>query len=338
MIDDLDFTFNCKHSSIGDILRNIEVSTGIIRDYRKGIQIANKFGDKLFVKSNNNGECFRVKTCAAKFLQGHNLFGSNNVIGIAYALVLEVTKALNIDITEKELAAIKRGEFTVNSTDIAWSYRVDANLIPNIIHEVGNLWRLQGKNVSNYYKESVYFNQHSKVLAFKLYDKERELGNNPLPANIAQRDKLLTYAKGLIRAELTLHSRALRNHGLTLGRNWSIVKVKEMMELAITQAAFNGSLKRKLMPLEVMRLKLILRQAYGLWASGIDLNQAYSSQTLRRHRNALLSKGIDIKQPPVKAIRTKKTDIARCFSEDNKCTYPSWAKDHGLIFLPKKVK
>jgi len=337
MIDFMEITIDCKHQNVGNILRNIDVSSGETRDYRKEGKVKNKYHNSLIVKSNDNGQRIKIKGNFVKYLQGHNIFGSNDLVGISYDVVKVILEQLDIPITDSELTNIKNGYFSVHMVDIAWNYRQDAELIPNIIDEVGTLWRVRGKDVSNYSNKTVYLNQHSNQFAFKLYNKKLELAYRSLPINLPERERLLKYTVGLLRAELRLHSKALRELRLNVGQDWSVDKVKEMIELALKQAEFSGSIYRRLIPDNVMQLKLKLRQAYMLWEDGHDLAKLYDSQVLRRLRNSFAEIGVDISNPPP-ASEHQEVNIASCFSDENKLNFPKWARTKGLIHIPKKLK
>lgn len=335
MIDSIDISINCIHSPQGKIVKRINPDTGEVKHYREKFKVKNSYKNSLTVKSYNDGTQIRISGNFVKFIQGHNIVGSNNLVGIVYEVVQRVLKELDIAITDVELESIRNGHFKVYSVDIAWGYRQEAKLIPYLIDEVGNCWRLRGRNASNYKSETVYWNQHSTELALKFYNKRRELGNKPLPLNLPYRNKLLEYSIGLIRAELTLHSKALSERGLTQGYQWSIAKVSELIELAVQQAQLTGSMNRKLIPAKILTLDRKLRQAYLLWASGFDLTELYDSQVLRRLRNSFSACDINIHKSPVR-VNTRIISIAECFSVDNKLKNPKWAIKAGLLFIPKK--
>ncbi len=337
MIDYLEISIQCKHMAIGNILRNIDEKTGEIRDYRKEFLVKNKFQNSLRVKSNFNGQEFKIKGNFVKFLQGHNIFGSNDLVGICHEVVKVVLGKLDVPITDIELNKIKHGEFSIHMVDIAWNYRQDPELIPKIIHEVGSMWRSRDNDASNYGSNSVYLKQDKKSFAFKIYNKKVELAHKPLPLSLPNRERLLKYSTGLLRSELRLRSMALRKLRLSRGTDWSQNKVSELIDLALKQAEFNGSIYRRLIPDNVMKLKPRLRQAYVLWEEGHNLSTLYDQQVLRRIGKAFMEIGVDIRKPLIK-IEGQAINIASCFSEDKKLNYPKWAVKDGLIFKPKKKK
>jgi len=335
MIDYLDVSINCKHGEIGNILRNIDVNTGQVRDYRKDFLVKNKLNNSLKVKSSHNGQRIKISGNFVKFLQGHNVWGTNDLIGLCFDVVKLVLDKLGISITEDELNNIKNGKFIIHRVDIAWNYRVDVDVISKLIKTVGEQWHEQDKDTSNYGIQTVYLNQHSKHWAFKLYDKRQELKHKPLPLALPHRYKIQEYTNGIIRCELKLCGKALQECDLDIGSGWSVEMVLEMMQLALKQTELSGSIYRRLLPKKVMQLKLKLRQAYVLWEDGHDLTTLYDYQVLNRMRKAFDKIGVDIKNPPPKA-EVKDVKIATYFTVENKLNYPKWAKKLGLIHKPKK--
>lgn len=331
----MDITIACKHQAIGNTVDYTNANTGQIRQYRSGFKVKNKYKSSLLVKSEGDGSFINIRGNFVKFLQGHNIFGSNNLKMLAYVVVDRVLKHLAIPITESELDAINKGYFELHMVDIAWNYRQDASLIPRVIDEMGTIWRLRGHDVSNYSDETVYLNQHSKERAFKLYNKKLELAHNPLSLNLPYREKLLRYSVGLLRAELRLHKKALLKLGLTRGVNWSVDKVNQLRQMAVEEAQFCGCINRRLPSEKADQLKSNLRLAYTFWEDNYDLTKYFDSQVLRRLRKKFMEMGVNIMKPPGH-VRTSKVNIAECISEENRLNYPKWALKFGVIHLHKK--
>lgn len=333
MIDDVEVIFKVNHKPFGDIVDNIKINTGEQRAYRKPFQLKNK-NSSLTVKSNGNGTLIKVCGNYAKFFQHHNIFGTNNLVGLVTDVFKFVANKLHIKCSRAETNAIRDGEFLVRGVDIAGNFRAKSREeVPLIIREAECCWRDLGKNVSNYGRETVYIDQYSGTWSFKFYDKRVELSAHPLPKDIAQREMLLKYAESLVRAELRIGAKELKERGLQRGSAWTPEVAEELLSEAIAWSGIHGPVKRVLLPDEYFCLSRNLQQTNQLWLHGAQVKSLYDSQTYRRRFNELKCVGIDIRQPQPRD-RIVTIDLADFFLPQNVLMFPNAARKHGLIYLP----
>lgn len=335
MIDYVSAIFKLKHEPFGDILINVDTKTDEERPYRKEVRVGNKSAS-LGVKSTHDGQCIEVTGNYVKFMQGHNIFGTNDLHGLCIGIIKQVTKQLGIRGLQTERQSIMEGNFLIRRVDIAANFRAaDRGEVVAIIREIERHWRDQGKNVSNYGNETVYLDQHNRNVSLKFYNKRAELRTRPLPQNIPARNRLLRYAETLVRAELTLGAVELRKRGLSRGSNWTIAEAKKLIIGAISASGVTGEIKRLLLPDEYETLDHDLKQAYQLWQHGVELRSVFGQSTYWRRRNALRKHGIDIQQPQPKE-RIVTVDIKSCICLEKMTSRPKFAREHGLIYLPSR--
>ncbi len=336
MIDRITVVFPILHEPFGKILNNIDPITNDERAYRKEFLLKNGTSS-LMVKSCGNGKHIKISGNYAKFLQKHNIFGSNNLLGLCVDVLLIVLGKLTISHSDAEIKKIRVGNFTIKEVDIAGNFRAKSREeVPQIIREIERHWRDLGKNVSNYGVETVYQNQYSKDLSLKLYDKRKQLSDCPLPKDIPQRDRLLKYAEGLVRAELSLGADELKRRGLDKGSSWTIETAKNLLNDEISKSGIHGSIKRLLLPAEYDELPRKLKITYRLWLLGDVPKAILEEQTYRNHRNSLKLAGIDISQAQSKE-RIVDIDMKSLLSPENMLNFPKFAKQYGLVHLPKNA-
>lgn len=335
MIDNLTILFNIKHTPFGKPVSYSDDNDSEKKAYKRKVQVRN-YNTSLNVHSKQNGQQIEVSGNFVKFLQGHNIFGSNDLQGLCRDVISEVAKRLDIIISKADWIEILKGYYEVMGVDVAGNYRVfSREEVPMIIRGIELHWRDQGLNVSNYGSQTVYLDQHNKNVALKFYDKRAELRKHPLPNDLPERLRLLKYTRPLVRAELTLGAAELRRRGLDKGANWSAQLAKELLLDEVAASGLGGEIKRVLLPVEYDELPHLLKLTYRLWLHGDDVKELFDIQKYRRHRNALQNYRIDISKPQPKH-RVKMVDIKTCISPENVATFPRFAKKHGLIHIPVK--
>jgi hypothetical protein len=335
MIDYVAAVFRVQHKPFGKIISNIDEEKKTERAYRKKVLFKNS-ATSLTVKSTHHGQFVEVTGNYVKFLQHHNIFGSNNLRGLCVDIFKLVAEKFDIAYSHAEMSEIIKGNFSVTGVDIAANFRtLRREETALFIREVERHWRDQGKNVSNFGSETVYLNQNSKDLSLKFYDKRKQLSKAPLPNDIPERDRLLKYAERLVRAELTLGAAELKRRKLDSGSNWTVALAKRLIVDEIAASGIQGEIKRLLLPEEYASLKRKLQLTYRLWLHGDDVKSILDVQTYRRHRAELKDYAIDIGQPqPFERIVM--ADINGYLSPENMRTFPKFAREYGLIHLPKK--
>jgi len=91
----------------------------------------------VYVTSLNNGTQILIRCCPLKVLQGHNIFGSNNVMGLGYAIIVEVLKTLTIEATDEQLLAWRNGEFKISEIHLTHRFTVkSSSMIQDVITHI----------------------------------------------------------------------------------------------------------------------------------------------------------------------------------------------------------
>lgn len=249
----------------------------------------------------------RVMTIArdmsiAKLLQGHNVFGSNDVQGLALNAIAEVYEQLGLEFTDAELDRIQKGRIRLGRIDITCSFRLNSQpevqdaleLILQHLQVEGAKWSGLGRDSV----ETVYVRQDGKRVAEKFYNKRIELMHNKIPVDLPERERIRKHAEGLLRYEMTLRARELKRLNLEYADQWSPEVVKNILMGRIAKFKFNGVIKEHISQPAIDGLKGAERVFYEVREQGTDLSKVPSYAPLIRARNAILTKhGLDIFLP-----------------------------------------
>ncbi len=271
----------------------------------------------------------------SKFLQGHNLFGSDNLDGLVPAFVLAVYQRIGHRPTTQEVEALHEGCVTLSRIDV--NRNSDFGTAPRALAAIRALaecshlsHRGRGSLVA---EGTCIWGKGSRRWNLKAYAKGRELKAHPIPETVPQSEALASYAEGLVRQEVTVRSMELKRRGLDLVANWTILGITPRSlfddlagQLTISEATMKD-------PAELAELPPKLRSIYQLWFDGHDLREIFPARkTFYRHRKALLACGVDIAvKRPREATNVVPLVVTLVGREVG---VPAWAKGTSLYFDP----
>lgn len=273
-----------------------------------------------------------------KWFQGHNLWGSNDVHGLAVALVLDVCARVGWAPTPADLAAWDAGGIELSRVDVTRMYRCPAGSVRGWL-SVMAAQTVQGhQRVTNPAPGdagTVYVGQKSRRVSLKFYSKEHELARHGLALGVPS-PSLLDYARDTLRVELVLRGMKLKDEGLRVTSEWDESSGDRMMQRQLEQLSMLDNLA--LADDELADLPPRLLPIYEAWRAGHDLTKLYSKAQFYRHRSALLPHGIDIRQVRPRIVREKEAyplgAPLRSFLEAP-LEPPSWAHGTPLLYQPR---
>ena len=267
-----------------------------------------------------------------KFLAGHNVVGSTDIIKLTLFTVIRIVKlaiAPNqaqiegsfcpisyydgrmIPLTEFELKRILNGDFEVKLFDYN-EYRQlpsqqDVELFINSFEYHARSLRERAERKDN----TVYLQKRSRKWALKIYSKYNELltgnKNHKLP-NELESTPLLSFTHAKLRLEIRFLqevktiAKKYFNSDKLLGKHLEPAFIRFLFAEYWGRIKMNGQLELHNDDLEQLPTKL--RAVHELWASGKDLKKLYSRATYYRHKADLLKHGIDISLRPVDLNKT----------------------------------
>lgn len=270
----------------------------------------------------------------SKFLQGHNVFGSDDLLALVYEVYTGICAAEGLQPTAQDLFAVRHGGYSLRRLDINHSFELPTQ------HDV-----LAWLRAAEYCSKTrhgrpstkggtLYWGKTSKRWSLKAYCKGEEI-------SVKKKGHQLPQA---------LHNTPLQEWAANKLRIELVLRGKQLDEMRINRA---GLIQRYLWPLftdfleriemskqitlsdEVMlELPTKLKSTYILWMEGHDLRSTLSRPTYYRHRTELLKYSIDIGiQQQNAGERTNVIPLVRVL-QALPADLPPWADELGLVYKP----
>ncbi len=265
----------------------------------------------------------------SKFLQGHNVFGSDDAVSLLYDVFCILVKQFNLHPTDEEIYRIKTGDYPLKMFDVNYSFS-----LPCRSDVLAFIRALEFKAKTRHGRPSMkggtlYFGKNSKRWAIKLYCKAEEIltKTGKLPLEL-EGQGIEDWVEDKLRIELRLLAKELEE--------LNIKKLKDLNK-NILQKLFNDYLKRidmneqiKLTDKILMEMPNKLRSTYTLWSEGHDLRNMISKSTYYLHRKDLKEFGINIDLRPESTNKTNVVPLVKIL-EAVPAEIPYWAFDKGLV-------
>lgn len=297
-------------------------------------QVRGSYESNLNIKSISDNKIL-LDGNPAKWLQGHNMFGSDNLIGLVESVMYKLTSILDLKPTETDLKAWREGLYELKRVDCTAMWELPRR------HDVRAWLRAAEMQSKSRHGRPVmtggtlYFGKTSRRWSVKFYSKGDEVAarGHKLSFEIEQRDNLIDWADNKLRAELTLRSIQLKEKQLSVAAQWN--ELTPIEQLISYIGTLNMSEQFSITPADLDGLPARLIAAYELWKQGADLRAMYPRATFYRYRADFLKLGIDI------AVRQpSKPDniipLIRVLRPEAIAQVPQWAFGTQLYFDPKK--
>lgn len=324
----------CQNSGevVGGFLASITSHGEIEWQVEKKVSVAGSHEANICVKSIGTANVM-LDGNPAKWLQGHNLFGSDDLRELVFATMVRLTTLLRLSPSPDDLNSWRRGKYDLKRVDCTAMWELPRR--PDVrawlrAAEFQSKSR-HGRPVTR--GSTLYFGQHSRRWSVKFYSKGDELDavskGHSLPHDIAQHDKLHKWADNKLRGELTLRAMALKELHLDRASGWNSSTPLEQLLTKIEGLSMAEQFSLTAESIEGLAGRLVA--VYKLWKEGEDLRGMYSRATFYRYRAELLKHGIDIaiRQPP-KA--TNVIPLIRVLRPEAIAQVPDWAIDTPLYF------
>jgi len=239
--------------------------------------------------------CLQVDGNPAKYFQGHNVFGTWNVRGLALATFIEVCGKLDIPTRASDLARVAAGEFEVLRVDLTESFDCGslqrARSVLESISMHGHMRQSRhGKGLLD--QGTLYYRKRSRRWAAKAYCKGQEVASRRIITTFPEAHEVYELAQSLLRVEFVVRAMELKTRRLHRGRAWCD---------STPQAVFREMLAKLEMPMThelpsvaLDALPTKLRAIYVAWKAGEDIRLLCSRPTFYRYRRDLRAFGIDI--------------------------------------------
>lgn len=272
----------------------------------------------------------------AKFLQGHNAFGSDDVVGLGASMILWAARQLGLCFSDFERVCVEVGAYRLLRVDVNYSYSTGgrSNALA-WIRAAEQHGYLQHRGRGMLKGNTVVWGAKSRHWQMKAYCKGQELDGgkgHTLPGELEHRDSVTAWCDDKLRIEVQMNARHLRDMGLGLASSWGSETPAVLHSEHVSKLQLNGEVN--IAPAELAGLSTAVRHVYELWQSGVDLRGSMPKATFYKRRAQLLPFGVDI-AVAVPNARSNVVPLIR-YIEAVPAAVPSWAIGTPLYFEPAR--
>lgn len=263
----------------------------------------------------------------SKFMQGHNVWGSDDALALMTAVLNKITSSLGITPVRAQALA----SATVSRLDFTKSLQFEnREQVRAYLSQVGN--RAHSRNGRPSTKGStLYFQKGSRRHTVVCYGKGDELRVNKhkLPDDLPRARDILEEADRLLRVELRLKGKELEKIGMRRLGDCTPERLHEAYADYIGRIEM--STNTKIANDQLVSLGRAVGNTYLMHKEGIDVRSIMTERTFYRHRSQLLRYGIDIAVPMPPDGSAQIIPLHRVI-EGQPYSVPTWAHEEGLIF------
>lgn len=270
----------------------------------------------------------------AKWFQGHNVFGSDDLAGLVREMLARICASRGVAPTAEDIASWEAGDITLHRVDVTRSW--DLGTLPRVRNALRSLdatAHLRHRGRGHFMGDSLTYGKGSRRWSFTLYAKGAEIMVHKLPLVIAE-TSVPSFAQGLLRGEIRLMSMQLQAEQLDKVSAWGETTAEELHQrysekLHIAEASM---LDAKVLDGLPGRLQL----AYQAWKDGHDLRATLPRNTFYRYRAQLLAHGVDIAVKQERSPEASNVVPLRTVLHAYPAEVPSWAVGTPLFFEPRR--
>lgn len=306
--------------------------------------VTGSYDARISIKTTNvdvNGDTCEISLSGnpVKFLQGHNLYGSNDLLNLVYDSIEAISRSIDCPQPDWVLDQISRGEFTVSRIDINRMYSLGnkENALEFLAQSSQVARTRNGTAVTK--GSTVYFNKNSKRWSIKQYYKAEEVQANlkKSKSNWEMPRDLANWLIPIVRTELTLKSKELEQRNLRIAANWVNIDTDELFDDYHGRIVMAKQVKKQDLFLEIQKESRPLAATYQLWLHGHDVQTMLTKRTFYRHRKQLLAFDVDISIPCPPDRRASKRDAQQPqILTPVPVEPPAWVYGTPYYYEPKK--
>ena len=273
----------------------------------------------------------------AKWFQGHNIFGSDDLAGLVREMLHRVCASVGLTPSADDLALWDGGLIKLTRVDVTYSFWLETLArVRNALRSLDATANLKHRGRGHFKGDSLTFGKGSRRWSLTLYAKGSEIWvkGHELPHDLRE-TFLPKVADGLLRAEVRMQSLELVRERLEYVAYWHDNAASELHQRLVggLQIAETSMLDAHILEGLPGRLQLV----YNNWKEGHDLRTMLAARTFYRYRLELLKYGIDI---GVKQQRTG-PDLSnvvplRVVLNAEPFRVPDWAVGTPLYFEPRQ--
>lgn len=325
MIDWLDFTIEVQHETIengrymaieydGEIVFESNRMRKVEGSYSSTVQVTSRssedFYSKAFIElglytgNDTGGQSSAISFFGnpVKYLQGHNVIGSDCYASYAKELVLDVLPKLGVSqsVIDECVKKIEEYNFWITRIDITEMIDLGTDKDVNAYLDMMPLTVKARGDRCDYTKSTFYVGKHSGLWTLKFYNKFKELTSRSKhhKLNSLFTDTgLLEFSRGKLRAELTLRKKQLDRLKVTHAS-----KLKNSLRSLYKQHLEKMTMTNQIADIDALyELSDCYQATYFKWRDGQLPKHFLPKSTFYDHKKVLKAIGIDISLPPIEA-------------------------------------
>lgn len=261
----------------------------------KPLEFRGSHESSLYVSIDGFTGCLLVDGNPTKYFQGHNVFGTWDLRGLAVSTFGKVVEALDLPYSPADLADVEAGSFEILRVDLTESFACGslqrARSVLESLALNGHLRQSRhGKGLLD--QGTLYYRKHSRRWAAKVYCKGQELGAHRIFTTFPQAIEVHEVGQDLLRLEFVIRAMELKTRGLHRGSSWSYTTPEEIF--ASMREKLEIPMSHELPSVTLAALPTGIRLTYSAWKNGEDVRLMMSKPTFYKHRRVLRALGVDI--------------------------------------------
>ena len=335
MIDWVTMKVSCNHDGIisnGEVVSLSKDGDSIEWSLVKFLPVVGSHDATISIRSITQ-QTIEISGNPAKWLQGHNLFGTNDLKRLVWLFFEELVKIpeLKLKPTLEQLHAVKMGKLTVSRVDIneTWFLK-DRNEVLAWLRAAGQKMRLKHRGAGQFKGDTLYWGKGSRRWFIKGYSKGDEInGKKSNFPDALRTPEMLEYADRALRLELTLKSNQLREWQLHEVSHWNSETGKMLLLGLIKGLEMSSNIR--LTDSVIKTLPAGIAMAYMAWWGGADLKQMLAKNTFYRYRRKLKEYDVDIGILRDSEQEDSKVIPLMRVLEAEPVGIPDWAIEQGLV-------
>jgi len=300
----------------------------------KRVQATGSFEKKVSIKSiGGTGDGLAthlwVNGNPSKFLQGHNVFGSDNAVSLMSDLFDVIAKQYYLKPTDDELCRIREGDYELTMVDINYSYSLPCKAdVLQFIRALEFKAKTRHGRPSNK-GGTLYFGKNSRRWALKFYCKAEEIKTKrgSLPDDL-QNIGIEKWVDNKLRIELRLLSKQLKELNINKVKDLCVDKTKAVFGEYLRKVEMSEQIT--LTDEKMIEMPKRLKMTYRAWQDGHDLRDVLSKSAYYRHRTDLKEYGINIDLRPESTQKSNVVPLIRIL-EAQPAEIPFFAFEQKLI-------
>lgn len=248
----------------------------------KPLYVKGSHNSHLTIKSQANG-LLQIEGNFYKWLNGQNITGSTDLIGLVISVVKQLAQDRPQDInpSPEQLKEIESGDFKVNMVDINKPILLDdKDQALKYLERLKLYSSYPYRRDKTIYGNGIYFNENSKRSVLKYYFKGNEIKVN-CKNQTKLTPELVDLADRMIRCELRIKWTQLQDWGLLQGSDWSDDKVKHLIDDTHSKLRLPTANDYDHLPTKYVRFIACYKQG---------VLDCYSDTTIKRMKSDLIRK------------------------------------------------